>query len=264
MRRFIVGLIAALAAVLAISGAVVAGSGGGSSVTQARLERALSVEFANLYADQAQLLGHPGITPASLDARAMCDKGGAVEPNVGPGSNWNCLVTWTDPNNPMPPEGYGKFEVDVHSNGCYTAGGPSKLVGFQTITDADGEQVNNPVYEFDGCFDPHGDNTPTGNEFPSLLNVTSTALTPDADNEIPLQLSCGTGSTGCQGTVAARAGDTDLGTVPVNLQEEQTTTLRFPTPVPTGADSVTFTITVTKGTGPKGPVTETSLDMPPV
>jgi hypothetical protein len=35
----------------------------------------------------------------------------------------------------MPPEGYGKFEVDVHSNGCYTAGGPSKLVGFQTRTD---------------------------------------------------------------------------------------------------------------------------------
>jgi hypothetical protein len=264
MRRFVISLIAALAAVLAISGAVIAGTGGSSSVTQARLERALPVEFANLYADQAKLLGHTGITPASLDARAMCDKGGAVEPNVGPGSNWNCLVTWTDPNVPMPPEGYGKFEVDVHSNGCYTAGGPSKLVGFQTITDTKGDEVNNPVYEFDGCFDPNGDNTPTGNEFPSLLNVTSTALLPDADNKISLQLSCGTGSSGCQGTVAAKAGDTDLGTVPVNIQEEQTTALYFPTPVPAGADSVTFTITVTKGIGPKGPVTETSLDMPPV
>jgi hypothetical protein len=264
MRRFVISLIAALAAVLAISGAVIAGTGGSSSVTQARLERALPVEFANLYADQAKLLGHTGITPESLNARAMCDKGGAVEPNVGPGSNWNCLVTWTDPNVPMPPEGYGKFEVDVHSNGCYTEGGPSKLVGFQTITDTKGDEVNNPVYEFDGCFDPNGDNTPTGNEFPSLLNVTSTALLPDADNKISLQLSCGTGSSGCQGTVAAKAGDTDLGTVSVNIQEEQTTTLHFPTPVPSGADSVTFTITVTKGIGPKGPVSETSLDMPPV
>jgi hypothetical protein len=86
---------------------------------------------------------------------------------------------------------------------------------------------------------------------------------PAADHTISLQLSCGTGSTGCQGTVAAQAGDTDLGTVPVSIQEEQTTNLHFPTPVPAGADSVTFTITTTKGTGPKGPVTETSLDMPP-
>lgn len=263
MRRFIISLIAALAAVLAISGAVLAGTSGSSSITQPRLERALPVAFANLYADQAKLLGHQGVTPASLNAKAMCDKGGAVEANVGPGSNWNCLVSWTDPNLPMPLEGYGKFEVQVHSNGCYTAGGPSKLVGFQTITDTKGDEVPNPVYEFDGCFDPNGDNTPTGNVFPSLLNVTTTALVPDADHTISLQLSCGTGSTGCQGTVAAKAGDTDLGTVPVNLLEEQTANLHFPTPVPAGADSVTFTVTVTQGTGPKGPVTETSLDMPP-
>jgi hypothetical protein len=263
MRRFIISLVAAVAVVLAVGGAVLAGSNGGSSVTQARLERAVPTAFANLYADQAKLVGHQGITPASLHARAMCDKGGAVEANVGPGSNWNCLVTWTDKNLPMPPEGYGKFEVQVHSNGCYTAGGPSKLVGFATITDTEGDQVPNPVYEFDGCFDPNGDNTPTGNEFPSLLNVTTTALVPDADNKISLQLSCGTGSTGCRGTVAAKAGDTDLGTVPVNLLQEQTVNLAFPNPVPAGVDSVDFTITVTKGTGPKGPVTESSLDMPP-
>jgi hypothetical protein len=263
MRRFIITVVLAIVALVAVSGAVLAGTGGGSSVTQARLERSVSTEFANLYADQAKLLGHKGVTPTSLNAKAMCDKGGAVEADIGPGSNWNCLVSWTDPANPMPPEGYGKFELDVHSNGCYTAGGPSKLVGFQTITDTKGDEVNNPVYEFDGCFDPNGDNTPTGNEFPSLLTVTTTALLPDADHKISLQLSCGTGSAGCQGTVAAKAGDTDLGTVPVDLLEEQTANLRFPVPVPAGADSVTFTITVTKGTGPKGPVTETSLDLPP-
>jgi hypothetical protein len=263
MRRFIISVIAAIAVVLVVSGAVVAGTGGGSSVTQPRLERSLSVEFANLYADQAQLLGHQGITPASLNVKAMCDKGGAVEADIGPGSNWNCLVSWTDPNLPMPTEGYGKFEVDAKSNGCYTAGGPSKLVGFQTITDKSGKEVTNPVYEFDGCFDPKGDNTPTGTEFPSLLNVTTTTLLPDANNEISLQLSCGTGSTGCQGSVNAAAGGTDLGTLPVDMKEETTANLHFPTPVPAGADSVTFTLTTTSGTGPKGPVTETSLDMPP-
>ena len=263
MRRFIFSLIAAVAVVLLVGGAVLAGTGGGSTVTQARLERSLPVTFANLYADQATMLGHQGVTPASLNAKAMCDKGGAVEANVGPGSNWNCLVSWTDPNNPMPTEGYGKFEVSVHTNGCYTAGGPSKLVGFQTITDTKGDEVTNPVYEFDGCFDPNGDNTPTGNEFPSLLNVTTTALLPDAENKIALQLSCGTGSTGCRGTVDAKAGDTDLGTVPFDIPEEQTATLTFPTPVPAGADSVDFTVTTTTGITSKGPVTETSLDMPP-
>jgi hypothetical protein len=263
MRRFIITAVLAIVAVVAVSGAVLAGTGGGSSVTQARLERSLPTAFANLYADQAKLLGRKGVTAASLNAQAMCDKGGAVEDDIGPGSNWNCLVSWTDPDNPMPPEGYGKFELVVHSNGCYTAGGPSKLVGFQTLTDTKGDEVTNPVYEFDGCFDPHGDNSPTGNEFPSLLNVTTTALQPDAENKISLQLSCGTGSTGCRGTVAAKAGDTDLGTVPVDVTEEQTANLRFPTPVPAGSDSVDFTITVTKGTGSKGPVTETSLDLPP-
>src|SRR5262249_40057035 len=218
----------------------------------------LPVTFANLYADQAKLLGHKGITPASLHAKAMCDKGGAVEANVGPGSNWNCLVSWTDPNVPMPTEGYGKFEVSVHSNGCYTAGGPSKLVGFQTLTDTAGREVTNPVYEFDGCFDPQGDNTPTGNAFPSLLSSTTTALLPHPDNRVTLQLSCGTGSTGCQGSVTAKAGDTSLGTVPVDLKEEEIGNLRFPQAVPPGADSVDFTITTSKGIGPKGPVTEVS------
>ena len=260
MRRSIITVLAALAVVLAVSGGVLAGTGGGSSVTKARLERSLSVEFANMYADQAALLGHPDVTPASLHAVAMCDKGGAVEADVGPGSNWNCLVGWTDPHVPMPPEGYGKFEVDVHSNGCYTAGGPSKLVGFQTLTDTRGREVPNPVFEFDGCFDPQGDNTPTGNEFPSLLNVTSTALLPDADRKVSLQLSCGTGSTGCSGTVAAAAGSTSLGTAAFDLAEEQTGKLSFPTPVPGGASSVTFTLTVATGVGPTSPVT---LTVPP-
>jgi hypothetical protein len=262
VRRFVITVLAALVAVLAVSGAVVAATGGGSTVTEARLERSLPMTFARLYAQQARIIGHPGITPASLHAKAMCDKGGAVEKNVGPGSNWNCLMSWTDPNNPMPPEGYGKFELQVHTNGCYTAGGPSKLVGFQTIADTKGRQVTNPVAEFDGCFDPDGSNAPTGVRFPSLLAATTTALQPDQQGRIALALSCGTGSTGCVGTVEAVAGSTDLGTVPFRMLEEQTTTLRFPTPVPSGATSVDFTITVTKGTGPKGRVTETSLDLP--
>ena len=83
MRRFLISVVAALAVVLAVGSAVVAGTGGGSAVTKARLERSLPVAFAHLYSDQAALLGHTGVTPASLHATAMCDKGGAVEPDVG-------------------------------------------------------------------------------------------------------------------------------------------------------------------------------------
>ena len=259
MRRFVISLIAAIAVVLAVGGAVVAGSGGGSSITRARLERSLPTEFARLYTAQASLLGHRGVTPASLHPRAMCDKGGAVEPDVGAGSNWNCLVSWTDPANPMPPEGYGKFELQVHSNGCYTAGGPSKLVGFATLTDTHGREVTNPVSEFDGCFDPNGDNTPTGVELPSLLGVTTTALRPDSEGRVSLQATCGTGNGGCRGSVTASAGGTDLGTVPIDVDEEQTGTFAFATPVPQDAAEVSFTFHLTTGVGPTKPVT---LEMP--
>jgi hypothetical protein len=259
MRRFIISLIAALAVVLAVGGAVIAGSGGGSNITQARLERSLPSVFANVYTTQAKLLGHQGVTPESLHATAMCDKGGAVEADVGPGSNWNCLVGWTDPDNPMPPEGYGKIELNVHSNGCYTAAAPSKLVGFLTLTDSSGRVVTNPVAEFDACFDPHGDNTPTGVEFPSLLSVTTTALRPDDHGRVSIQATCGTGSDGCRGSVVATAGSTRLGTVPIDLDEEQTGTLAFSTPVPAGQVEVTFTLTLTDGVGPPKPVT---LPMP--
>ena len=99
---------------------------------------------------------HPRFAPRQGDVRQARRR----EPDVGAGGDWNCLMSWTDPNVPMPAEGYGKFELNVHSNDCYTAGGPSKLTGFLTMTDTRGREVTNPVFEFDGCFDPNGDNTP--------------------------------------------------------------------------------------------------------
>ena len=157
--------LAALALVAAAPAALSA-CGGGSDVTRARLERNLPQTFANLYVQQAQLLGHKGITVRSLHAEAQCDKGGPKAPDRGPGADWICLMRWTDPHVPLP-DGSGKFEVSAHSNDCYTAGGPSKLVGLQTITDTHGDDVTNPVFEFDACFDPHTLNTPTGVVIPT-------------------------------------------------------------------------------------------------
>jgi hypothetical protein len=256
MRRTVLTILAAVVAVLALAFAAVAVTGGGdnSTVTRARLERSLPEVFANVYADQAHVLGRT-VTPASLHPEAMCDKHGPDVADVGPGGDWICLMSWTDPQVPMPPEGYGKFELNVHSNDCFTAAGPTKLTGYLTITDKQGDEVTNPAFEFDGCFDPSGDNTATGNSFPSVLNVASTSVIPDADGNIGLQLTCGTGSDGCNGKVTASAGKVDLGTTSVNLREESTGTLTFPTALPQGATEVVFTVKAATGVGPTSPVT---------
>ena len=208
---------AATAALLWLSGC------GGSDVTKARLERNLPVTFANLYVQQAQILGHKNVTAQSLHARAQCDKGGPKVTDRGPGADWICLMSWKDSNVPLP-DGYGKFELNAHSNDCFTAGGPSKLVGLQTITDTHGNDVPNPVFEFDDCFDPHGSNAPTGVAFasptptpaggavaPAALTLPSAGVTLDGHGRIAPRLACSTGDGGCAGTLTAERGKVTLG-----------------------------------------------------
>lgn len=150
IRRLTARAVSALAV-----GALVLGlsSCGESEVTRPRLEAALPQTFSNLYVQQAAILGHEGITVRSLDARATCDKGGPKVEDTGPGADWICLMSWKDPAVPLP-DGTGKFELQVRSNGCFTAGAPSKLIGTVMIPDRRGNDVLNPVFEFDACFDP--------------------------------------------------------------------------------------------------------------
>jgi hypothetical protein len=136
-----VGAATALAAVLA---------GCATDVTRPRVEGSLGPVFANLYVQQQALLGHPGLTPAAVAPKASCDKGGPRVVDKGAGSDWICQVGWTDATGKAQ---NGKFELQVRSNGCYLAGGPSKLVGPLTIRATTGKYVINPVFEFDGCFD---------------------------------------------------------------------------------------------------------------
>src|SRR4051795_5907327 len=92
-----------LAAAALLGAAVLAlGACGSTDITRARLERNLPQTFSNLYVQQAQLLGHKGITAASLHAQAQCDKGGPKVPDHGPGADWICLMRWKDPNVPLP------------------------------------------------------------------------------------------------------------------------------------------------------------------
>jgi hypothetical protein len=144
-------LIRSLAVASAVAGTLALSACGSSDVTKPRLEASLAPTFANLYVQQAAILGHPGVTVASIGAKASCDKGGPKVADVGPGADWICTMKWHDNTHA---EQTGKFELQAHSNSCYSAGGPSKIVGLITITDTHGKDVPNPVFEFDGCFDP--------------------------------------------------------------------------------------------------------------
>lgn len=248
MRRIIITFALAILVAVGLGGVAVATSSG-SAITQGRLERSVAATFSNIDTQQAKLLGHQGVTPASLHTKAMCDKGPGVAQS-GPGTTWNCLMSWNDPSVPMPSAGYGKFEVTVHSNGCYTVGSPSTLLGYQTVTDKRGKTVNSPVSEFDGCLDPDSPGGPTGVTFPSALTITSTTATPSASGQVSVGLACGVGKGGCSGTVTASVGKTTIGTAPFTLTEQATANVPIPGKLPAGAKQVTYTVHETTGVAP--------------
>ena len=135
-----------------IAGVITANAFGSNDITKTRLEQSLAPTFANLYVHQAAILGIGGITVAGIGASADCDRGGPKVADVGPGADWICMVTFHDNTGQVQD---GKFEVQVKADSTYVAGGPSKLIGLVTITDKTGNDVPNPVFEFDGAFDPN-------------------------------------------------------------------------------------------------------------
>lgn len=240
---------------------------GGSDVTRARLERNLPQVFTGQYLQQAKILGHTGLTAASLDAKASCDKGGPKVADKGPGADWICLMTWKDPNiDPtlLP----GKFELNVHSNDCYTAGGPSKLVGLITITDTHGNDVDNPVFEFDSCFDPKSSDKPTGVTIattsttattpaatPAALTLPTGTVTRDATGRAGVTLICSTGDGGCAGTLTATRAGRVLGTTTYALAAGKNATVhvRLAGGRPVAAGALTLTAKPVIGAAPPAP-----------
>jgi hypothetical protein len=143
------------------------GACGPTDITAERLEHSLSVVFPNYYAQQQALLGHPAIDPAALHPILSCDKGGPNNPDKGAGNDWICIADWTDPvknihyTDADPNTGATKFEVKINSDACYSAGGSSKVFGPQQLQDPSGRYVNNPMFEFDACFDTSDGRTRT-------------------------------------------------------------------------------------------------------
>ena len=239
-------LIRLLVAFGAVAVLVAVSAAGTSAVTRPRLERSLPASFANQYLRQASILGHRGLTTRGLDARAQCDKGGPKIADEGVGADWICFMDWKDPNVPIP-DGSAKFELNVHSNGCYTATGPTKLIGLRTITDVKGAFVDNPVFEFDTCFDPDSPNVPTGVVFPpAALKLPTGSIKRDGRGEISPALTCTVGPIGCSGSVSARLGSRILGRATYSLAPGGASAIRFAVP-PAGRGEVTLEATPTVG-----------------
>lgn len=145
MRPIITRTLAALAVGAGIATTIAAGH---PEITKAGLETALAPTFANLYVQQAAILGIPGISTDAIGATTTCDKGGPKVADTGAGPNWICLMGFTD--NHGKHQADAKFEVTVHTDATYVAGGPSKITGLATITDKYGHDVPNPIFAFDG------------------------------------------------------------------------------------------------------------------
>lgn len=121
---------------------------GPQDVTAPRLDRSVATTFANLYAYQQTVLGLPG--EQARNVTASCGKAGGGA-QVGAGDGWTCTVLLVDPAGAVHNVPY---DLSVQADACWHANGPPGVVGAARELAADGRTVVNPLFAFDGCFDP--------------------------------------------------------------------------------------------------------------
>jgi hypothetical protein len=116
-------------------------------ITSTRLETALAPTFARLVHLQVSRLGLPTVAAADLAVTAACRKlaGGTI----GSGE-WTCTLDWKSPDRQTLRDAYDLF---VGTDGCYMATAAGENFGGPTVKSADGRDVRNLLYSFDGCFD---------------------------------------------------------------------------------------------------------------
>jgi hypothetical protein len=137
----------ALLAVPVVASALWLGACGGPDVTQGKVDNAVAPTFAHLYQLQQDLIGRP--PPEPPQASASCHRSGQKGVSSGAGDDWICQLVLQLGG----PSSVYTYELNVLADGCYTADGPSALVGAMTLTTPQGKSRVNPLFEFDGCFD---------------------------------------------------------------------------------------------------------------
>jgi len=146
------GVAAAAAAVVLLG---VAGGLGPPAITRARVEASISAVFQRLTALQQRQLGHPVPAGSRLELLTRCYRHSGRA--VGPGDDWSCAMN-LGPAAAVEASQTTQvtYDVSVKSEGCYKAQAPPSFVGSQTMTDAGGHRVVNPLFAIYGCFDTTG------------------------------------------------------------------------------------------------------------
>ena len=123
-----------------------------SGIDKAKLDRSLTTAFAHLYRTQTGELHRRDVTEAQLRARAACDRGGSRVEDLGPGTDWRCVVKWRLPG--ATAIGSAIYQLDVTPDGRYVADGdgPPEVNGFFQVRTATGDAPN-PLWKFDGSVD---------------------------------------------------------------------------------------------------------------
>jgi ABC-2 type transport system permease protein len=124
-----------------------------TAVTPQRLQVSMAQTFSNLYMLQQVQQGNPRPDPKTLRTTASCLKGTPATVQNGAGNDWVCDVTYlvAGPSTPVT----AIYNVNVQTDGCYAADGdgPASVNGSRTITGPHYQQVVNPLWLIDGCFD---------------------------------------------------------------------------------------------------------------
>lgn len=139
----------ALIAVIALL--ALASNWGPVGITSARLRASITPAFKSLTLLQQRQLGHKIPAGAKLDVRPTCIRHASTP--QGPG-DWLCTLDLLVPQPGATPYAQTPvtYDVSVDSDGCYKAESPPAFVGQQTILNARGQAVVNPLYVIYGCF----------------------------------------------------------------------------------------------------------------
>lgn len=153
-RRAVGAGLVPLAALLGVTIAVVgvSTSSSGTGITQAKVQRSVSVAFAHLYRMQTRELHRPAVTEAQLRTSAACSKGDVRDDAHGAGNDWRCVVSWHVPGVSI--TGTAIYQLDVTADGRYVADGdgPKEVNGYFLLHTDQGDAPN-PLWQFDGNVD---------------------------------------------------------------------------------------------------------------
>jgi ABC-2 type transport system permease protein len=143
----------ALGSAAVIAFLAIAGNWGPAGDTAAKLKASIDPSFNNLTILQQRELGRTVAPGAKLNVLTSCSRRAATP--AGPG-DWICTLDVFIPQPGAEPfqQTPVTYDVSVQSNGCYKAESPPSFVGQQTMKDAAGNSVVNPLFVIYGCFNP--------------------------------------------------------------------------------------------------------------